>query len=387
MANPPLIGNRQATVVPLDEAPGPLGGITDPNVRKEIEKIWTTFQNRVGYDGTRADHTFVTQADLRALHLTVQQRIDGLPPPKTYDDLVGAVAKNYRLTVQDEGINVGTNVKVLNFVGAAVTASDSGNGPVATINVTGGGGSGSGVLKGQEFTANGTFTVPDGVTSLWITMIGAGSGGSSSILAATGGGGGGGGETVISLPIIAVSGASYAVVIGVGGLGALAGQVTAQFGGVGGDTSFGGLWFARGGKVQPNASNGSSGAGGGFGGNPSKVAATAGALGSIEASTHFGGSSGGGGSSSTVQPGQPGGGAASNNGGLAGAAFSTQAGGGGGASSLYGIGGTGGAGGSPGLAPVAGAYGAGGGGGGGKAAATSGGGAGMSGYCLVQWIS
>lgn len=93
MSNPPLIQARAAYVVPIDEARGPLSSIDDVALRDEIGKLWTTFESRFGYDGKKADHTFATQADLKALHLSLMERLDKLPVPKTYDDMVNARAR------------------------------------------------------------------------------------------------------------------------------------------------------------------------------------------------------------------------------------------------------------------------------------------------------
>lgn len=102
-----------------------------------------------------------------------------------------------------------------------------------------------GRLRMQEFTASGTFVVPAGVTSVWVTMCGGGGSGAvrtnTASAAATGGGSG---FFVIQRPVSVTSGASITVTIGAGGTavstnGALNGNA-------GGDTSFGSLTVSGG---------------------------------------------------------------------------------------------------------------------------------------------
>jgi hypothetical protein len=69
--------------VNLDEQPGPMGGVTDDAVRKELKKLWDVLHNRLGYTDPKADHVLVTQKDLQALKVALNQRIDALPIPPT----------------------------------------------------------------------------------------------------------------------------------------------------------------------------------------------------------------------------------------------------------------------------------------------------------------
>jgi hypothetical protein len=249
---------------------------------------------------------------------------------------------------------------------------------LATTHTTGA----AGTLQGQEFTSSGTFTVPTGVTSLWVTMVGGGGAGGGSSAAATGAGGGGAGELVQFLPTIAVSGASVTVTIGGGGTG-----VSGTDGNPGTNTSFGTVFVAKGGTAGLN--NGTAGSGGGSAGGVGPLKANPGAaglIGAAEAPTYFGGSSGGSGSSVTTGAGGIGGGSGGFLGGAGGASASSQGGGGGGASTIFGIGGAAGAGGANGTSAAGTSYGAGGGGGGGKATNSTGGN-GTAGYVLVQWIA
>jgi hypothetical protein len=74
--------------------------------------------------------------------------------------------------------------------------------------------------RGQAFTANGTFTIPTGVTALKITVVGGGGGGGSSYGQASGNGtahGGGGGGAAISYLTSLTAGNTLAVTVGGGG--------------------------------------------------------------------------------------------------------------------------------------------------------------------------
>lgn len=66
------------------------------------------------------------------------------------------------------------------------------------------------------FTSSGTFTVPSGVSIVYISIIGGGGNGGEGSLAA-GGGGGGSGQAFIHIPYLVTAGNSYTVTIGMGG--------------------------------------------------------------------------------------------------------------------------------------------------------------------------
>ncbi|MBN1766776.1 MAG: hypothetical protein JW860_16095 [Sedimentisphaerales bacterium] len=80
----------------------------------------------------------------------------------------------------------------------------------------------------QMFTSDGTFIVPEGVTLVYLTMIGGGGGGGGTL-----GGGGGAGQCYINNPFTVVPGNSYGISIGLGGNGYFNDN-----GGNGGDTIF-----------------------------------------------------------------------------------------------------------------------------------------------------
>jgi hypothetical protein len=262
-----------------------------------------------------------------------------------------------------------------------VTAYDSGTGSL-TVSVTAVAGSGtfaswtisqSGTAtnfvtytqKGmQKFTANGNFTVPAGVTTIYVTAVaggGGGGGGGASIATAnavgTGGGGGGSGAPLVWEAYTVTPGAVHAITIGDGGIagtGASAGTNDATAGGNGGDTIIGTLATLTGGS------------GGGAGQLASLSLVTGGAGGSgvpAGESSSFGG----------------------NTGGFVFAGFS-----GSGAGSPWGGGGKGrrASSGASNLGLSAGYYGGGGGGGGTTVAlstAGAAGGSGTAGFALIEW--
>lgn len=212
--------------------------------------------------------------------------------------------------------------------------------------------------QSQVFTSNGTFTVPTGVSLVWVTMCAGGGGGGSG----TPGGGGGGGESLIYWPINVTPGASMAVTVGSGGPGGTGGPG----GSTGSSSSFGGLTVSGG-------SGGAGTTGAGAGGNGGGYYAGSGGIG-VKGSTGtiaypiIGGAGGG-------EDGFAGGVVGLFTGGAA------SSGGGGGASAF----GSGGAGaGAPGSGTAGGTC-AGGGGAGAGGGGTSGG-AGGNGQVIVEWI-
>lgn len=120
-----------------------------------------------------------------------------------------------------------------------------------------------GILK---ITSSGTFTVPDDVYSIKVTVVGGGGGSSGGWSAPDqfwGGGGGGGAASAISY-IATTPGTVYSVVIGAGGIG----QPQGVTGSPGGTTTFGStLATASGGMggTGPSFQGGEGGAGGSSG--------------------------------------------------------------------------------------------------------------------------
>ncbi len=149
----------------------------------------------------------------------------------------------------------------------------------------------------QTFTANGTWTLPSGVTMVWVTMCGGGNAGNTNA-GNVGGNGGDAGQCYLHYPV-SVSG-NVAVIIGAGGV---TGSIN------GGNTSFGSL-TAFGGGGGGGGAGGASGAltytslstnlfnqgnNGNNGGSSGGGAGGSGGIGSSDGSGGFGGGGGGGG--------------------------------------------------------------------------------------------
>lgn len=256
---------------------------------------------------------------------------------------------------------------------AAGILTNNGSGTLTWATVTG-------TSQSQEYTTgSGNFSVPAGVSLVYVTGVGAGGAGGGTLSSATtGAGGGGAGEHGIAIPVIVTPSSTVAYAVGAKGTGTSGGA-----GSAGGDTTFGSLTF-KGGSGGTGANSRASGAGGGTGGGASTSSAV-GPKGTLEAVCSFGGGAGGAGGSGTGGNGLAGA-ASTFAGGLAGSAASSQSGGGGGASTPWGQGGTGGNGGANGNNAAAGGYGAGGGGSGGKTTALTGG-DGIGGYLLITWVA
>lgn len=137
----------------------------------------------------------------------------------------------------------------------------------------------------QVFTSNGTFTVPAGVTSIRVCVVGGGGGGG-------GGHSGGGGSGHVRTGTYAVSpGQNYTITVGTGGTG---GPNGGGSGTSGGSSSISGILTASGGNGAGNSTSGGSGGSGGGGGcnsgNPGPSGGTNGASGG--SCTYSGGSGG-----------------------------------------------------------------------------------------------
>jgi hypothetical protein len=102
----------------------------------------------------------------------------------------------------------------------------------------------------QVFASSSTFTVPDGITSLRITVYGGGGGGQSSNQRSGGAGGFASGVYTVT------SGTTYTVTVGAGGAGAASGTASS-----GQTSSFSSLISATGGTGGSAAGNGSNGVG------------------------------------------------------------------------------------------------------------------------------
>jgi len=140
----------------------------------------------------------------------------------------------------------------------------------------------------QIFTSSGTFTVPTGITRLFVEVVGGGGGGAGSgTLSGNVGGGGGGGGYAARLITGLTPGAEIAVTVGSGGSGGSGGNGT-----TGGTSSFGAYLSATGGERGYRGSDYSAGGMGGAGsGGDFNAAGDCGA--SVARNCGFGGSGGG----------------------------------------------------------------------------------------------
>lgn len=120
----------------------------------------------------------------------------------------------------------------------------------------------SGLYTLVTFNCSGTFTVPNGVSSVDYLIVGGGAGGGT---AASNGysGGGGGGQVTTGTSVLGAS--SYNIVVGSGGAAGTAG-VNNGVGGTGGTSSFNGATVSGGSGGAYTDENGQSGAIGGGGG-------------------------------------------------------------------------------------------------------------------------
>jgi hypothetical protein len=106
---------------------------------------------------------------------------------------------------------------------------------------------GIGSLQSQEFLTSGTFIVPLGVTTVWVTMIGGGASGAAARSANACAGGGGSGFFYNRIAVAVTPEDEIPVIIGAGGPAVNGSSNTAVKGVDGGTTSFGAL-AAKGGK-------------------------------------------------------------------------------------------------------------------------------------------
>ena len=167
-----------------------------------------------------------------------------------------------------------------------------------------------------RFTSSGTFTVPTGVTTIYVSGCAGGGGGGagagnnngqSSLVGGGGGGGGGAGQSVLKQSFSVTSGATITVTIGAAGTAGAGGVVGAGgAGGAGGNTTLtggasltltGGTGGSGGAAVVSNAIGQGGGGGSGGAGFPNGSAGGDGnyaGLGGAGASSPFGGGGGSG---------------------------------------------------------------------------------------------
>ena len=108
----------------------------------------------------------------------------------------------------------------------------------------------------QVFSASGSFTVPVGVTTVYLTGCGGGGGGAAYNSGTTGGGGGGSGASAYRRSVAVTPGNVVTVTVGSNGSGS---AVATASGTAGGTTSFGALLSLGGGAGGASASAGGGG--------------------------------------------------------------------------------------------------------------------------------
>ena len=162
-----------------------------------------------------------------------------------------------------------------------------GDGLTITNGILSSGVTGGNATHGEKlFTANDTFVVPEGVSTLVVTAVGGGGGGGGGAYSGSGGSSGTAGKTY-ECTVFVVSGESISVQVGAGGGGGGAG---AGSGGSGG--SAGGSTAGAGGKGGDRFGGGGGGGGGASGIN-SKILAEGGSGGSGATSHEGAGGAGG----------------------------------------------------------------------------------------------
>ena len=163
------------------------------------------------------------------------------------DLLDGKHATSFVLTSDYENADVLAKVKAVDGAGSGLDA-DLIDGLHA-----------SEIGGGKIFTSSGTFTVPAGVTEVYVSMCGGGGGGGGGGSNSKGGPGGGAGA-YFKKPVTVTPGATYTITVGAGGAGG-AGSTTVngQPGQAGGTSSFGSLLSATGGGGGGGATQSSDG--------------------------------------------------------------------------------------------------------------------------------
>lgn len=119
-----------------------------------------------------------------------------------------------------------------------------------------------------EFTSSTSWTIPDGIKRVYITLVGGGAGGGGggggSGSWGTGGGGGGAGKIFYRVPLIVIPGSNLDITIGLGGTGGTGAAAGSVFGGLA--TSGGDSIIFKGSSAILTATGGKAGSVHGYGG-------------------------------------------------------------------------------------------------------------------------
>lgn len=197
----------------------------------------TYFQNRANHTGTQAPSSISPQGSGSGLDA---------------DKLDGMHASSFVLATDYENADVLEKVKAVDGAGSGLDA-DLIDGLHA-----------SEISSGKIFTSSSTFTVPPGVTTVYVTMCGGGGGGGGGCVGSTStcnGGNGGGAGAYFKKPCIVTPGATYTITVGAGGAGGAGSTTTSgQPGQAGGTSSFGNLLSATGGGGGRGATRTANGA-------------------------------------------------------------------------------------------------------------------------------
>jgi hypothetical protein len=156
------------------------------------------------------------------------------------------------------GIGTTTPAQKLSVAGTIESTSGGIKFPDGSIQTVAAGAADGKTHKTQIFTANGTWTKPTGVSSVFVTACGGGGGGSAKNTGTStyksGGGGGGAGQCLVKIPVNVTG--DVAVTVGAGGATGVAGV----------SSSFGALITASGGGAGVVGTSGTGGQKGGNGG-------------------------------------------------------------------------------------------------------------------------